>query len=197
MNLTDWQQRLPHRSMLLKVVNYLFFHFLWPACIFGAAAQVWWPGALLLAAFFLWHWLSGSTVRGDWTLVLLCVLLGFVVDTLWVRLDLLSFATPWPSREFAPIWIVVLWAGLALALNHCLLVLQRRLKLTALLFLLASPFSYWCGSKFDAVTWTAPDWQVIAATGVSWALLMPLLLWLAARLRGNAIPPERAAAGQT
>ena len=73
MNLAQWQQRLPNRSMLLKVVNYLFFNFLWPACIFGAAAQVWWPGALLLAAFFLWHWLSGSTVRGDWKLVLIIV----------------------------------------------------------------------------------------------------------------------------
>lgn len=192
MNLTDWQQRLPNRSMLLKVVNYLFFNFLWPACIFGAAAQVWWPGALLLAAFMLWHWLSGSSVRGDWLLLLIIVPLGIAVDTLWIRLHLLSFATAWPSAQFAPIWIVILWAGLALALNHSLLWLQKRLWLTAVLFLFASPFSYWCGSKFEAVSWLAHDWQVIAATGISWAVLMPLLLWLAARLRGAgaAIPPE-------
>jgi hypothetical protein len=193
MNLDRWRQRLPNRSMLLKVVNYLFFNFLWPACIFGAAAQVWWPGALLLAGFFLWHWLSGSTVRGDWKLVLIMVPLGIAVDTLWIRLELLSFATPWPSVHYAPMWIVILWAGLALALNHCLLWMQSRLWLTAVLFLLASPFSYWCGSRFEAVTWLAPDWQVIAATGISWAVLMPLLLWLAARLRGDAVPPERAA----
>ncbi len=194
MSLAQWQQRLPNRSMLLKVVNYLFFNFLWPACIFGAAAQVWWPGALLLAAFFLWHWLSGSTVRGDWKLVLIIVPLGIVVDTLWIRLGLLSFATPWPSPDFAPLWIVVLWAGLALALNHCLLWMQRRLWFTAGFFLLASPFSYWCGSKFEAVTWLAPDWQVVLATGLSWAVLMPLLLSLATKLRGAAIPPERSAA---
>ena len=55
----------------------------------------------------------------------------------------------------------------------------HRLLLLAVAGGIGSPFSYFAGSRFGAVEWLAPAWQVILATGLSWAIVLPLLFWLA------------------
>lgn len=169
--------------MTKKIINFLLFHFMWPACVVGAAYGLWWPGVLLLVAFFIWHYFSESNVSGDMKLVAVMLLVGILVDTLWIQMGLLDYATPGPFPAIAPVWIAALWVALALSLNHCLLYLQRHRAITGLVLMFGSPFSYYLASKVGAVEWLAPAWQVIAATGLSWAILIPIFLTLAQRWR--------------
>lgn len=169
--------------MTKKIINFSLFHFMWPACVIGAAYGLWWPGVALLAGFIIWHCLPGNAERGDWRLVAVMLPVGIVLDTLWIQLGILEFATPGPLPAVAPIWIAALWVGLALALNHCLVFLQQHRLVTGLVLVFGSPFSYYCASKLGAVEWVAPAWQVIAATGLSWAVIIPLFLTLARRWR--------------
>lgn len=161
------------------VINFTLFHFLWPACIFGAANGLIWPGLLLLLVFMCWHHFSGNAVSGDWKLLLTMFVIGMLVDTLWLQTGVLGYAMTWPSAQIAPIWIGVLWMGFALALNHSLAWMQKRKWLAGALLIIGSPFSYYCAAKFGAVQWLATDWQVIAAVGLSWFLLIPFFLTLA------------------
>ncbi len=86
---------------------------------------------------------------------------------------------PWPAADIAPLWILLLWAGLALTLNHSLAWLQSRLWLAALLSGLASPFSYLAAAKLGGVQIITESWLWLIGLGVSWAIALPALLWLA------------------
>jgi len=156
---------------------------LWFGAVIGAARDLFWLAPLLLVLFICWESSIVNRVKGDFKLMLVSVLLGFILDTTWIKLGWLEFAASWPSADTAPLWILLLWAGLALTLNHSLAWLQSRLFLAALLGGLASPFSYMAAAQLGAVKIMTESWLWFAGLSVSWAIAMPLLLWLAKQLK--------------
>ncbi|NBB92672.1 MAG: DUF2878 family protein [Gammaproteobacteria bacterium] len=167
-------------------INQGLFQLCWPACVIGASAGVaGWTGTLVVASLAFWQLHPRRRHPNDWSMIGLCLAIGFLLDSLWVKAGLLEFAMPWPSSQFAPFWILLLWLALALVLNHSMSVFKGRLLLIGILGGIGSPMSYYAGSQFGAVEWAAPAWQVVLATGLSWALLLPLLFWLARRPSGR------------
>ncbi|GAB4189556.1 MAG: DUF2878 domain-containing protein [Wenzhouxiangellaceae bacterium] len=162
--------------MLNKVVNFILFNALWPVCVIGAAKGLVWPGIALVAVYMAWQLHPANRVKGDASLVALALVVGMILDSLWVRLGLFEYAMPWPSAAFAPVWIAALWIGFALALNHTLAWTQRWPWQVGLAFIVLSPFSYFMAQRLGAVEWLAPWWQVVLATGLSWMLFIPYLL---------------------
>ena len=163
-------------------INQGLFQLSWPACVVGAAWGIaGWTGPMVVFALVFWQLQPRRRHPNDWSMVLLCLGIGFALDTLWVQAGLLAYAMPWPSQELAPFWIMLLWLAMALVLNHSMSVFKGRLLLIGLLAGVGSPMSYYAGSRFGAVEWLAPAWQVVLATGLSWALLLPALFWLARR----------------
>lgn len=51
--------------------------------------------------------------------------MGFVVDTVMAATGLLRYASPVPVEGIAPVWILSLWMGFALTLNHSLSYVMR------------------------------------------------------------------------
>lgn len=161
-------------------VNQGLFQASWPACVVGAALGVaGWTGIPVVAALVLWQLHPRRRHPNDLRMIGLCLGIGFALDTLWVQAGLLSYAMPWPSIDFAPFWILLLWLAMALVFNHSMSVFKGRLLLIGVLGGIGSPMSYYAGSRFGAVEWLAPEWLVISATGLSWALLLPALFWIA------------------
>lgn len=161
------------------LVNQGLFQLAWPACVIGAAHGVFWTGVAVVGALVLWQLDRRNRHPLDLRLIAICLGLGFVLDTAWIQLGLLEFAMAWPSSQFAPLWIMLLWISVALVINHSMAAFKQRLWLLAAAGAIGSPFSYFAGSRFGAVEWLAPAWQVILATGLSWAIVLPLLFWLA------------------
>lgn len=163
-------------------INQGLFQLSWPACVIGASwGTAGWSGSLVVAGLVLWQLHPRRRHPNDWRMIFLCLGIGFALDTLWVQAGLLAYAMPWPSAEFAPFWILLLWLAMALVLNHSMSVFKNRLALIGILGAVGSPMSYFAGSRFGAVEWLAPAWQVVLATGLSWGLLLPALFWLARR----------------
>lgn len=163
-------------------INQGLFQLSWPACVIGAAWGVAdWTGTLVVAVLALWQLRPRRRHPNDWRMIGLCLGIGFVLDTLWLQSGLLAYAMPWPSSEFAPFWILLLWLALALVLNHSMAVFKQRLLVIAVLGGIGSPMSYLAASRLGAVEWLAPGWQIVLATGLSWALLLPALFWIARR----------------
>jgi hypothetical protein len=79
--------------------------------------------------------------------------------------------------------VVLLWAGLALTLNHSLAWLQSRLVLAAVLGGISSPLSYLAAARLGAVTIVSESCVWFVGLGLSWALALPILLWLASHLK--------------
>jgi len=161
-------------------INQGLFQLAWPACVVGAATGIaGWTGTTVVATLALWQLHPRRRHPNDWRMVGLCIGIGFLLDSLWVQTGLLAYAMPWPSVRFAPFWILLLWLAMALVLNHSMSLFKGRLLLIGVLGGVGSPMSYYAGSRLGAVEWLAPAWQVVLATGLSWALLMPALFWLA------------------
>lgn len=183
----DTAHTMPSRPFL---INHGLFQISWPACVLGAAKGWVWTGVLVVGVLALWQLNRRNRHPLDGRMVAICLTLGLVLDSAWVQLGLLQFAMPWPSADLAPFWIMLLWLALALVINHSMAAFKRRLGLLFVFGLLGSPMSYYAGSRLGAVEWTAPAWQVAAATGFSWALVLPGLFWLAHRLEAGAAPAQ-------
>ena len=163
--------------------NMLWMQTLWFSAVIGAARGQLWLASILLIGFVFWEFRPARRVYGDFQLMLVAVLLGLILDTTWVRLGWLGYTGAWALSESAPLWILFLWAGLALTLNHSLAWLQSRLMLAALLGAISSPLSYLAGSRLGAVNIVSESSLWFVGLGLSWALTLPFLLWLAKHLK--------------
>ena len=169
------------------IINAVLFQLTWIAAVAGAGYGLWWPGVMVLAAFAAWQLRDPLTRASDLRLLAWALPIGLLVDTLWVQSGMLSFATPLPWAGVAPVWIMVLWAGFALTLNHSLRALKPRLLLAAALGLIGGPLAYWIASTAwgaAAIHW--PLWAALLALGIAWGMLTPFLCWLANRPRPSA-----------
>lgn len=165
------------------VVNALAFQAIWFAFVAGAAHGWWWIGFALLVPFAAWQLARSAWPRADVALVLTAAALGFAIDTSFAMSGLLDYASPLPWRGVAPAWIVGLWVGFALTLNHSLAFLKPRLVVATLLGAVSGPFAYWIADRaWHAIAIPAPKLPAFVALAVAWGALTPFLLWLATKL---------------
>ncbi|HWT16974.1 MAG TPA: DUF2878 domain-containing protein [Patescibacteria group bacterium] len=165
------------------IVNAALFQMVWFATVAGAGAGFWWTGLPVLLVFAIWQVRVSRWPRADLALIGAGIVLGFVIDSLLIAGGWLRYATPQPFAQFAPVWIIVLWAGFALTVNHSLSFLKQRVTLALLFGAIGGPLAYVGAARlFDAVAFTAPHAQVLAAIAVAWAIATPLLLAIATRL---------------
>ena len=69
--------------------------------------------------------------------------IGFCLDTLWIRVGVLDYA----GASVAPVWIVLLWVGVGLSVNHSLAPFGARPWVGGLLAGLTAPVSYLGGER--------------------------------------------------
>ena len=165
-------------------INAIVFELVWLAAVGGAGHDLWWAGPLALSVFFGYQVHNSPLARADGMLVTLACVVGLLADSLLARSGLVVYAAAVPSAQWAPLWIVALWANLALTLNHSLAFLQQRLALAALLGASAAPLSYFFAEHaWHAVVLAPPLATTLLALAAIWALLMPLLVVAARRWR--------------
>lgn len=173
--------------MARLLVNVGCFQAGWFGCILGAAAG--WPAVgpllvVLLAPLSLW---LSPRPRVGVVLAVVSSMVGYLADSALVLAGLMVFpehaVLGWPS----PVWMVALWANLALTLDVSLAWLQKQWPLAALLGAVAGPLAYAAGARLGAVE-LQDGW--IWAVALEWLLAMPLLCLLARRLAAPRTPHE-------
>lgn len=165
------------------IVNAALFQFVWFATVAGAGAGHWWTGLPVLAVFAIWQLRTSRWPRADAALIGIGIALGLVIDSALIAGGWLRYTTPVPWAQLAPIWIIVLWAGFALTVNHSLAFLKRRVAWSLLFGAIGGPLAYLGAARlFAAVEFTAPQLHVFAALAIAWAIATLMLLAIAARL---------------
>ena len=129
------------------VLNAVLFQCVWFACVAGAGAGYWWTGLPALALLAAWQLRVSQWPRADAALLACAVLLGFLVDSALALGGWLSYAAPLPWAGLAPAWIVVLWAGFALTVNHSLAFLKRSFALAVLFGAIGGPLAYFGAAR--------------------------------------------------
>ena len=162
--------------------NLLSFQAVWLAAVGGAGRGWWWCGPLALVLFAAWQLPTSRWPRADALLMAAAGVGGFAIDSLWVQAGLMRFVQPVPYAGFAPVWIVALWMGFALTLNHSMAAFKGRPWIAALFGLLGGPLAYLVAQHaWHAVTLAEPTWLPVLALALAWGALTPALLALGTR----------------
>lgn len=168
------------------VINVALFQVGWFACVLGAAYGKPWLGVGVAALVVGWHLARAPQPRRELALVACATVIGAVFETILVRAGWLRFDERGVLLAgTAPVWMVALWALFATTLNVAMRTLRSRLALAALLGAVGAPLAYWGGARLGALELVGAG-AALAAIGVGWALLTPLLFSAARRLDGYA-----------
>ena len=169
-------------------INAVLFQVVWFAAVLGAAHDAWWAGPIAVGVFAVYTLSGSSRVADELLLIGIAVAVGFVADSIWASTHLVVYASPLPSAHFAPIWILSLWANLALGLYHSLAFLQSRLAMAALFGAIGAPLSYYFAARtWHAVTLAEPLALTLLILAAGWAVITPLLVWSAGALARRSV----------
>jgi len=172
------------------ISNLLFFKLVWLASLLGVAAGYAWLGILTLTLFITWHAATAPTARADFAIALTAMLVGVLLDSLYVSSGLIAYKGELIWSDGAPLWILALWANFALTFNGCLQWLKERRMLAAGLAMVCGPLSYYGGIRLGTATVTGNDIALYALIGLGWSVAVPLLLWLLSRYEKKLRPEE-------
>ncbi|MGB5326439.1 MAG: DUF2878 domain-containing protein [Pseudomonadales bacterium] len=162
--------------MQKNIANALLFNAVWLLCVLGGNVVALFSTLALLLAHFRF-------VSSDWrelVLALQALVIGFFVDAMMLQSGVLIAPD---ASVMPPAWLLCLWVAFSTTLNHSMAWLQNRLLLSVLVGALLVPLSYYAGTRLTDFALAEPLWRSIAMVGASWALVLPLLAWLAVRNR--------------
>ena len=158
------------------IANVLGFQAVWFASVIGAANGLPWAGPLAIAAYAAVHFRWTPDRRGDLRMLAIALAMGIVADSLLAASGVLAFASPWPWTFAAPVWILAMWAGFALTLNHSMGFLRDRWMAAAAFGAAGGPLAYWGAARgFDAVDFGLGLPVALVALAVTWGVAMPAL----------------------
>ncbi|MEM9304804.1 MAG: DUF2878 domain-containing protein [Pseudomonadota bacterium] len=160
-----------------NVINAIALNLVWMCAVVGAAVGQAWFGPVAMSIFVLGHLPYAD--RHDLRIVLVLLPLGIIIDSIYAATGMITYASPWPSTQFAPVWIISLWIAFALTIRHSMRLITEKLPFALLLGGVFGPVSYWfAGNVWGAAqfNWSTPAW--FAVIGVSWAGVMALCHWL-------------------
>lgn len=165
--------------MLRQLANAVLFQLGWFACALGG--NNYW--LLTTVAILLIHlrWI-GSWAQ-DGKLLIWVTALGTLLDSVLTMLGVFEFPSGGP---LIPPWLMLMWALLAITLNHCLAWSAKPWWRASLLGAIAAPLSYGAGAQLAGVHLPLGQWQSLVLLGFIWAVVFPALHWLASYLRNNA-----------
>ena len=162
--------------MLKTLGNAVLFQLGWFACVLGGNS----PWLLLAAGALLVHLLFISRSLAEVRLVVVVCVLGSTVDSLLLNADVFAFKQP---GIVIPFWLMLLWALLAITLNHCLAWTAKPWWRAVLLGAIGGPLSYYAGQRLGAVQFPLGLWPTLAGLSLLWAGLFAVLVAIADRLR--------------
>lgn len=153
----------------------------WFVAVIGAGHGQGWPGVLAALAFAAWRLAASTHWRVEWRLAVVALLLGLVLENLWVRFGLVEYAAPWPWAE-SPAWLMSLWLAFALTIVPLFGYLHARPVLAAVFGAVGGPLAYLGAARgWHALRLPTPMWPTLLALAAGWAVAFPLLTTLARR----------------
>ena len=161
------------------LVNITLYQVGWFCCVLGAAWGYPVSGGLAALALTFLHVILARDRQAEIKLMLAAMAIGIVVDSGQQALGIFTFKTDpaWPL--WLPLWVFVIWAQFATLFHFALNWLQKRYLLTAVFGGIGGPLAYYAGVRLGAATFPADITMSIASLAICWAIVTPLLVYLA------------------
>ena len=169
------------------LINFFAFQIGWFVCVLGAANSIPLLGPVIVAAVIAMHLSQSNKPVRELALTGVAGLLGAFWERAVVMVGWIEYPSGNIAAGFAPYWIVAMWMLFATTLNVSLRWLRNRTALAVVLGAIAGPLSFYGGAQLGGVVFLDQRAGLIALS-VGWAVMMPTLIILAARLDGIAVP---------
>lgn len=171
----------------IQLLNFVLFQLVWFAAIIAAGHgyPVWGTASVLVVIG--WHLAVSARPSQEAVLVLLVTVLGLAIETATNSRGYIAFASGQPVPWLPPHWLVALWANLAIALNVTMRWLKRRPWLSAALGAIVGPLSFLSGVRLGGGAFVERT-PALVMMAITWAIAMPILMWLSDRFDGVAVP---------
>jgi hypothetical protein len=173
------------------VINIVAFQIGWFACVLGAANALPLLGPAVVAGAVALHLSRSSRPALEFALIMVAGALGAVWDSALVASGWIVYPSGTLITGFAPYWIVAMWMLFATTLNVSLRWLHNRIALAVIVGGISGPLTFYAGAQLGGVTFIDQRTGLIAL-GFGWAVMLPLLSEIAARLDRIAQRSERA-----
>jgi hypothetical protein len=177
---------------VLLILNFVFCQLGWFASVLGGANHLPWVGPVVVTMIVAWHLHTAVRPAEEALLIAVCGIVGAVYDSALVAAGWLGYPSGLLSAVLAPYWIVTMWMLFATTLNVSLRWLRKRHRISAVTGLVAGPLSYIAGAELGGVVFLDRD-AALLALAIGWAVMLPALTALAARLDGITARAERVA----
>jgi hypothetical protein len=151
-----------------QIANALAYQTIWFSAIlwgnYGGAV-----GCVIIAI------LLGTSKRksDDIKILAFVMLLGLLVDGTLLQIGFFTFSI---SGLPIPFWLLTIWLGLAMTINHSLAWFQDKLLLAALFGGLGGSGAYWAGTRMGAASFNWPLPQSLLLLAILWSLIFPTIM---------------------
>jgi hypothetical protein len=147
-----------------------------------------WLGPLAVLVALLIHFRAARHPVEELMLVLSCAVIGAGFDSFLVMAGWVQYSSGLFSPMMAPYWIVTMWMLFATTLNVSMRWLRGRTVLAAFFGFVGGPTTYIAGQKLGGIVLVDPV-PALAALGIGWAVMMPVLMWLSETFDGMSNQP--------
>ena len=163
------------------IKNFIGFQIGWFACVVGAAQGYSLVAVAVASIIVILHLLRDNNLYSELCLIISAVFIGIMWESLLLASGWFAYASS-GGASIAPIWLVAMWALFATTINHSMAWLKNRYFLALLLGAVFGPLAFIAGENLGAVVFLDRT-MALTLLAVGWAVLMPLLLWLAERFK--------------
>lgn len=166
-----------------KIANALGYQAVWFVTLFSASAGHFWFGFFSSLVFSALMLVFGGNAKQDCRIVVIGLILGISIDTVFAASGWIDYAQAWPSIKIAPLWIIALWLSFSFTLNHSMSFLRNNYLLAAAFGFIGGPLAYWCADRvFDVISYGTHTSLVMLALGVCWGLVIPAIFYIDKRV---------------
>jgi len=156
----------------------LAYEAVWLCTVAFAGSGLAWPGVVAAMLFVGWRLLESRERRVECVLLIVALLLGASMESLWIGRGWIAYASTWRMLS-VPAWILGLWACFALTVLPLFGYLRGRPWLAAVVGGVAGPLAYSAAEHgWHAMEFIAPVWRGWCAIALGWSVALPLLVAL-------------------
>lgn len=156
------------RLVTSSLFNALLFNFIWLGCVAGRDQYLWIVAPLVLA--YTAVLLKAGQLQLRQTIWV--VITGIFVDSLYTASGIFRFEH---DGVLLPLWMCILWVGFATTLPLSMRIFSRPLSLATVTGAAGFPFSYFIGTRLDAVEFGLPFTWTMVMVAITWAVVLPIM----------------------
>ena len=169
------------------IFHTVFYYIAWFGCLLSAAYDYYWLGIMIaliiLMPQYYWQYKKRET-KNLWIFIITLTLFGFIIDSCFLQLNLITFnANPF-SFQLSPPWMIGIWLNFSVVLYGCLKKYFKNYWLFFILSLIGFPVAYLAGVKLGAATLPSGMTGLLIIS-ITLAILLPLITYSYEKLLWN------------